>query len=77
MRPDGPPPIGCPEGWKQAVPPLNPALRCVPGFITSGLQVDGPPPVGCPEGWIVAAPPLNPALRCVPGFITSAVSTRS
>jgi hypothetical protein len=72
------PPTGCPPLWKPAVAPLNPALKCVPDFVTSGLTSDGPPPPGtCPEGWNVAAPPLNPALRCVPGFIAAAVSTRT
>ena len=31
---------GCPPGWVQAVPPLNPALGCLPNTITSGENVD-------------------------------------
>ncbi len=31
------PPPGCPPMWTQATPPLNPALGCVPTFITSAV----------------------------------------
>ncbi len=72
---DNAPPSGCPPLWTQAFPPLNPALKCVPDFVSSALgDSDGPPPTGtCPPKWKQARPPLNPALGCVPDFVDSAV----
>lgn len=69
------PSLLCPEGWVQVTPPLNPALRCLPGEMVAaegGDPTRAPVnPIGCPDGWIPATPPLNPALRCLPNTLTS------
>ncbi len=69
----GLPPGECPPGFSPARPPLNPALGCLPDFITLPLPPDfGPPdPGSCPPGFRPARPPINPALGCLPDFITA------
>ena len=58
----------CPEGFRPATPPLNPALGCLPDNIYMPPPLPDPfiPPGGCPSGWQPVTPPLNPVLICLP-----------
>ena len=58
----------CPEGFRPATPPLNPALGCLPDNVYMPPPLPDPfiPPGGCPSGWQPVTPPLNPVLICLP-----------
>ena len=62
----------CPEGFRPATPPLNPALGCLPDNIYMPPPLPDPfiPPGGCPSGWLPVTPPLNPVLICLPAEIS-------
>lgn len=72
----------CPDGWDAVFPPVNPALRCLPGNVAPNWPADPtaalPPPFGCPEdGWKRPDPAINPVIQCVPdGFRAGAPTPR-
>ncbi len=69
-------PTGCPPGFSQARPPLNPALGCLPDNITiPPLGPLGPPTGACPPGFFRPPPPLNFQLGCLPNSLSPAFPT--